>query len=84
MNRIEFIARKYMETDLQLDVASNSVDLTVSNLAGSIYASSEFFRMQTVLYSASLLIFAVLVTDPGEYTNPNLPLTRQSSNSANR
>lgn len=64
------VNQEYMETDFQFVVESNSVDLMVSNLAGSIYAPTEFFsECKKVLHPAGLLIFAVLATDSSTEAN---------------
>ena len=64
------VNQEYMETDFRFVVESNSVDLMVSNLAGSIYAPTEFFsECKKVLHPAGLLIFAVLATDSSTEAN---------------
>lgn len=62
--------QEFAEIDFQFDVDSNSVDLMVSNLAGSIYVPTQFFsECRKVLRPAGLLIFAVLATDSATETN---------------
>ena len=64
------VNQEYAEADFQFDVESNSVDLMVSNLAGSLYAPTEFFsECRKVLRPAGLLIFSVLATDSATETN---------------
>ena len=70
------VNQEYVETDFQFVVESDSVDLMVSNLAGSIYAPTEFFsECKNVLHPAGLLIFAVLATDSSTEANEPEPVS---------